>query len=102
MLWRAFCHNIDGALKRSHASGLSSVFVTFDMSEPTYTTPEDELLFSSIGRLTISWARLKVGLDALITIIHHRVGGKSVETEMPWMLKRKLKYIKSASRHLKH
>jgi hypothetical protein len=81
--------------KRAHASDSSAVSAGFfAMTEPTYTTPEDELLFSSIGRLTISWARLEVALDALITIIHHRVGGKSIETEMPWMLARKLKYIR--------
>jgi hypothetical protein len=64
------------------------------MSEPTYQTPEDEFLFGSIGRLTISWALLEAGLDGIITIIHHRVGGKTIEADMPWMLKRKIKYIR--------
>jgi hypothetical protein len=64
------------------------------MEKPTYTTPADELLFASIGRLTISWALLESCLDGIITIIHHRVGGKTVESDMPWMLKRKVKYIR--------
>jgi hypothetical protein len=64
------------------------------MDKPTYMTAADELLFASIGRLTISWALLESSLDGIITIIHHRVGGKTIESEMPWMLKRKVKYIR--------
>jgi len=64
------------------------------MDKPTYTTPADELLFASIGRLTISWALIESTLDGIITIIHHRGGGKTIEAEMPWMLKRKVKYIR--------
>ena len=71
------------------------------MPKPTYTSPEDEFLFSSIGRLTISWAILESTLDGLITIIHHRVGGKTIEPDMPWALKRKLKYIRKCFSRLK-
>ncbi len=86
--------------KRDHASGnrnstlLSGFFV---MTDGTYTTPvEDEFLFSSIGRLKmhlLGWCH-EFALDAIILIIHHRVGGKSIEQEMPWSLSRKVKYIR--------
>jgi hypothetical protein len=62
--------------------------------KPTYMSPADEMLFASIGRLTISWAIIEGSLDVIVSIIHHRIGGKAIEPEMPWALKRKLKYIR--------
>jgi hypothetical protein len=64
------------------------------MPEPTYTTPADEALFAAIGRLTISWAHLEAGLDYSIILLHKELGGDKIEPEMPWALKRKLKYIR--------
>jgi hypothetical protein len=64
------------------------------MPEPTYTTPADEALFAAIGRLTISWALLEAGLDYSIIMLHKELGGDKIEPEMPWALKRKLKYIR--------
>lgn len=65
-----------------------------DKPKPNYQTPEDEFLFASIGRLTISWAVLELGIDVLIIAIHGQLGGTEIEAERPWALKRKLKYLR--------
>jgi hypothetical protein len=62
----------------------------------SYTAPEDEAFFAALGRLTISWAHIESGLDAAITVIHERLGGDSIEPELPRMLQRKLKYLRRA------
>jgi hypothetical protein len=71
------------------------------MSVPTYTSPADEELFSAIGRLTLSWAQIELGLDLTVLILHHNLSGNEIESEMPWSLKRKLKYIRRFFNRLK-
>jgi hypothetical protein len=61
---------------------------------PTYTTPADEDFFASIGRLTLSWSQIECGLDVTILLLHHTLGGRLMEREIPWSLKRKLNYIR--------
>lgn len=65
-----------------------------------FTSPEDEKFFGAIGRLTISWSHLELGLDTGIYLIHHYLGGKDREKELPRALSRKLKYFKRALEHL--
>ncbi|MCE9649889.1 MAG: hypothetical protein K8R18_09735 [Parvibaculum sp.] len=65
-----------------------------------FTSPEDEKFFGAIGRLTISWSHLELGLDVGIYLIHRYLGGKDREKELPRALSRKLKYFKRALEHL--
>jgi hypothetical protein len=64
------------------------------MKRIPYTTPADEFLFASIGRLTIAWAFIEIALDHMVFIIHHHIGGKDIEREMPWSLSRKVRYLR--------
>jgi hypothetical protein len=54
---------------------------------------EKELMFESIGRLTVAWALLESALDVLIVQIHS-LGGREIEPNPPWALKRKLQYVR--------
>lgn len=60
-----------------------------------YTSREDEEFFGAIGRLTVSWAHLEMGLDCVIEILHHAFGGKEIERVIPWALKRKIRYLRA-------
>jgi hypothetical protein len=68
------------------------------MNKPTYTTPEDELFFASIGRLTISWAILELGLDYIIRMLHEDLSGKNIHPDRPWALNKKLEYMRRCFR----
>ena len=35
----------------------------------TFSSPDDEEFFGAIGRLTISWAHLELGLDCMVEIL---------------------------------
>jgi hypothetical protein len=68
---------------------------------PDFTAPEDEAFFAAIGRLTIAWAHLELGLDWLVRIIHHNLGGRErIAAIEPISLKRKLDYLRTAFRSL--
>jgi hypothetical protein len=61
----------------------------------TFTSKEDEEFFAAIGRLTISWAQIELGLDCAIDIIHRFLGGQEIDPETPrTSLYRKMKYIR--------
>lgn len=60
-----------------------------------YTSPEDENFFGAIGRLTISWAHLELGLDGMVEIVHHALGGREIEPEIPRALGRKITYLRA-------
>jgi len=63
--------------------------------EKTYTSEADENFFGAIGRLTISWAHLELGLDGAVFEIHRAFGGRDIETELPRSLSRKLAYLRT-------
>jgi len=65
-----------------------------------YTSIEDENFFGAIGRLTISWAHLELGLDCLVEITYHGFGGSDIEQEIPRSLKRKLSYLRAVFRNM--
>jgi hypothetical protein len=66
-----------------------------------FTEPEDEAFFAAIGRLTISWAYIEIGLDMLIRVAHHDLGGdKQIRKDTPTGLKRKVEYLRKAFRRL--
>src|SRR5947207_15346437 len=61
--------------------------------ERTYMNPADEEFFAAIGRLAISWSHIDTGLDFMIAVIYHNLGGHEIE-EKPWSLSRKLKFLR--------
>jgi len=65
----------------------------------TFTSREDEQFFAAIGRLTISWAEIELGLDCAVDIIHRFLGGDKIDAEAPrTSLYRKMKYIRKWSK----
>ncbi|PCJ70339.1 MAG: hypothetical protein COA62_06985 [Rhodobiaceae bacterium] len=61
-----------------------------------YSNKTDEALFAAIGRLTVSWAHLELGLDAMIDTIFYDLENPPKEKELPIALRRKLKYLRKA------
>lgn len=61
---------------------------------PTYTSPEDQDFFAAIGRLTLAWAHLELGLDCTIHILHRDFSGSEIQTQEPRALTRKLAYLR--------
>jgi hypothetical protein len=56
----------------------------------------DEKLFAAVGRLTVTWAHLEFGLDAMIAVIHGLMDGRLHEKKLPRQLSKKLKYLRKA------
>src|SRR5437660_1479404 len=62
---------------------------------PTYTSDNEEKFFGGIGRLAIAWGHIEFGLDALVILLHIKLGGReTIEKVMPWSLSRKIDYVK--------
>jgi hypothetical protein len=60
-----------------------------------FTSKEDEEFFGAIGRLTISWARIELGLDCAIDVVHQFLGGKNIISTAPkTSLYRKIEYLR--------
>ena len=61
-----------------------------------YTSNEDQEFFAAIGRLTISWAQIELGLDCSIDVIHRFLGGEKIAPDGAprTSLYRKTKYIR--------
>jgi hypothetical protein len=73
----------------------SSALANLERIMSTFTSKEDQEFFAAIGRLTISWAQIELGLDCAIDIIHRFLGGKQIDPEAPrTSLSRKLNYIR--------
>jgi hypothetical protein len=70
------------------------------MADGTYTTPEDEALFSALGRHTLSWSFIEAATEYMVFAIHTWGSGHTIEKEMPWSLERKLTYLRKAFRRL--
>ncbi len=62
-----------------------------------YTSKEDEDFFGSIGRLTISWAYIELGIDLAVSTIYRQLGGDKIDKRMPFALQRKLTFLKQAA-----
>ena len=65
-----------------------------------YTSKADEDFFAAIGRLTISWGQIELGLTITIHLIHNFLGNKRFENEVPSALNRKLTYLRAALKRL--
>jgi hypothetical protein len=60
-----------------------------------FTSKEDEDFFAAIGRLTISWARIELGLDCAVDVVHHVLGGQKINATAPkTSLYRKIEYLR--------
>jgi len=57
---------------------------------------EDDAFFGAIGRFTVSWAWLELGLDLSVHVIHRHLQGNRIDREPPWSLDRKLRYLRRA------
>jgi len=63
-------------------------------------SPADERFFGAIGRFTVSWAWLELGLDISVSVIHRHLNGEAIQSEAPWSLQRKLDYLRAAPKKL--
>jgi len=63
-----------------------------------HTTPNQEF-FAAIGWHTTSWAFIENGLEFLVIAIHD-AGGNQIDTEAPWSLERKIKYLRRCFRQI--
>lgn len=61
-----------------------------------FTNPNDEALFASIGRLTLSWGHLEAGIDALVDVIFQAYGNPPGDKKIPWALSDKIRYLRCA------
>ena len=66
----------------------------------TFTSKEDEEFFGAIGRLTISWVHLELGLDCMVEILYRGFKGNTIEAEMPRNLQRKITFLRAAFQKL--
>lgn len=60
----------------------------------------DERLLTAVGSLTVSWAHLEFGLDAMILVIHNWMDGAKYEKQLPVALKNKINYLRAAFKRL--
>jgi hypothetical protein len=67
---------------------------------PSVIPLEEEQFYGAIGRLTISWAHLELGIDISVMMIHHFLNGQTITREAPRSLQPKLKYLRKAAREL--
>jgi hypothetical protein len=65
---------------------------------PQFTTPEDEAFFAAIGRLSISWAHLELGIDLAISIARHLRPPTPIVPRTG--LSRKLRYLRRWARDI--
>ncbi len=71
-----------------------------DNNTSTFTSEADEAFFGAIGRLTISWGHLELGLDCMVHILYHGFKGNTTEREIPRNLQRKITFLRSFWRKL--
>jgi len=65
-----------------------------------YSSPEDEEFFGAIGRLTISWAHLELGLDVMVEVLYYGVRENKVDGAIPRALGRKIDFLRAAFKRL--
>jgi hypothetical protein len=70
------------------------------LTEAPFTSEADEEFFGAIGRLTISWGHLELGLDAMVEILYRGCEGNLIEPEMPRNLQRKITFLRKAVKKL--
>src|SRR5258708_7134098 len=64
-----------------------------------FTSKEDQDFFAALGRLTISWARIEVGLDCAVDVAHNVLYGQKIASTAPkTSLDRKIEYLRRWSK----
>jgi hypothetical protein len=66
----------------------------------TFTSEADEAFFGAIGRLTISWEHLELGLDCMVQILYYRFKGNTIQRKIPRNLQPKITFLRSAWKRL--
>ncbi|MEH2514534.1 hypothetical protein V1279_000107 [Bradyrhizobium sp. AZCC 1610] len=61
--------------------------------------PSEDFL-AAIGRLTISWAEIEFGIDLILFVAYHELGGNEIEKEKPWAMERKIKLLRKCFSNL--
>ena len=59
-----------------------------------YPNLASDQMLTVIGACTLHWSLAEAGVDALVTMVYHRFGGKAVERDIPRMLGRKVKFLR--------
>ena len=67
-----------------------------DNNTGTFTSNADEGFVGAIGRLTISWGHLELGLDCMVEVLYRGFNGNTIEPEIPRSLQRKITFLRSA------
>jgi hypothetical protein len=62
----------------------------------TFTSKADQEFFAAIGRLTISWGHLELGLDCMVDILYRGFKENTIEPEIPRSLQRKITFLRSS------
>lgn len=65
-----------------------------------YTSKADEEFFGAIGRLTISWGHLELGIDGIVEIFYYGFRGKEFEPQIPRTLSRKISFMRAVIKKL--
>ncbi len=65
-----------------------------------YTSQSDESFFGAIGRMTISWAYLELGLDWTINNLYLHFNAVEVEKQQPRNLDRKLAFMRAVIKRM--
>lgn len=70
-------------------------------NEPaSFTREADERLFAAIGRLTISWGHLELGLDSMVELLYHGFKGKTITPDIPFALKQKIAFLRASFKRM--
>jgi hypothetical protein len=51
-------------------------------------------LYTSVGRMVMTWTYVEASLDAIVALLFQKFGGKEIEQEVPRSLKKKVTFIK--------
>jgi hypothetical protein len=66
-------------------------------NKPDTLSPEaNREFFAWIGRLTISWGHLELGLEGMVEILYRGFKGNTIEPEIPRSLQRKISFLRSS------
>jgi hypothetical protein len=80
---------------RSNASIVRSVFSSTWGLPVMIASKKNEDFYGALGRLTISWARLELGLDCAVDVVHNVLGGNNINPTAPkTSLYRKTEYLR--------
>ncbi len=62
----------------------------------TFTSEADQGFFAAIGRLTMSWGHLELGLDCMVDVLYHGFKGNTIQRKIPRNLQHKITFLRCA------